>query len=99
MTNLITIDDVHLALKRVRREHGHPAARAILKRVAGVTQLDDLRAEQYADVISACTGGAVVGRPNVKSDGGLNAEAIYAKWNSPGARGMSSSVENSVSSD
>jgi hypothetical protein len=49
----LTIDHVKEALRAYAADHGKPAAKKVMKEVAGVSKMDDIPEDKFADVILA----------------------------------------------
>lgn len=50
----LTLDAVREALRAYSKEHGKPAAKAIIKDVAGCAKMDDIPEDKFSAVIVAC---------------------------------------------
>lgn len=52
--NDLTIDHVREALRDYAADHGKPAAKKVMEKVAKVKKMDDIPENKFADIILAC---------------------------------------------
>lgn len=78
------------ALVSYKEEHGHPAMRALLERVAGVSAISLVPESLVGAVLAACIGGRVFGKadaPRPKPRRAKSFEELagpaFARWNNP----------------